>query len=95
MSAFAVTVAVTATAAAPALPAPGLQVGQDDFGFRFVVKNTGTTTVFIGGPGVTATSGYPLAANEVTPMLMADNVLDLPYVVSATTGTVVVFGNGL
>ena len=50
-----VTVAATATVIAPVDPTRR----------RIIFKNPNSTTIYVGGSGVDATAGYPLAQNEV------------------------------
>ena len=53
-----------------------------------ILENThATATVYIGGPGVTSSNGYPLTAGSSLPMQLINS--DIPYGVTAS-GTVVV-----
>lgn len=56
------------------------------YGQRLVVRNTGTSTVYLGGPAVTTTTGLPLDASaSLTLTLEAD---DQVYAVATVAGTV-------
>jgi hypothetical protein len=72
-------------------------------GSSFLIKNTGTTTVYLGGPAVTTSIGFPLDAGEVLgvdlkePSSTAavghrDGAL---YAISATSGSIAVLGVGV
>ena len=43
---------------------PAVIIPYDLGGSQVQIKNTGTVTVYIGGAGVTAANGYPIAPNE-------------------------------
>lgn len=79
-------VAVGTTAGA--LAVSGLREGPPGNLRRFLIKNTSATTVYVGGVGVTSSTGYPLTQNTEYPVSLREN--ETLYAVSAS-GTVTVF----
>ena len=72
-----VTVASAATALLPA----------DTTSTYREITNAGTTTVFIGGSGVTATTGYPVPAGSRLPITTTAAVYGVTASGTATVGT--------
>lgn len=78
-----VTVASTATKLLTA--DDGASPGHEDM-IRVYLRNTGATDVFLGAPGVTATTGYNLASGSSLSVVIRDD--EELYGIAAVSGTV-------
>ena len=54
------------------------------------IQNTSATTVYIGGPAVSATVGYPLGQGNSLTLALYGNPADVPYAFSTGTPTIAV-----
>jgi hypothetical protein len=52
------------TGQSPVTTTAAVIVPYDLAGSDVIIRNTGATTVYIGGPGVTPSTGYPLMASD-------------------------------
>ena len=79
MAFFASSLTVTTTEAA--IPQPS--TSDSHAGMHVELNNTGAETVYVGGPGVTTTTGTPVLAGEQWYM---DHMWpsDIPYVITAS-----------
>lgn len=85
-------VAVTSTATLLSGTDPGDVSGAAN-GQQLQLNNTGATSVFLGGAGVTTTTGYTLAAGaQLRVELEGKEAL---YAIAAATGTVGVLRTGV
>lgn len=76
--------------------ATALTSGQTDdaaTGFSIVLKNTGSTDVFLGGSGVTTATGFVLAAGSTFSVDLGSG--EQLFAVAAVTGTVHVLRVGV
>lgn len=77
---------VAVTASAQAVASGATDATDTVMGDEALLLNAGATDVYLGGPGVTTTTGYKLATGAA-PLRVELASLDQLFVVAATTGT--------
>lgn len=58
---------------------------------NIIMRNTGSKTVYLGGTGVTSSTGLPLKVDEALPFVVGDDVGIYGICAGSDTSTVIVF----